>query len=147
MQIIQAHLEHLDAVAKLFDGYRQFYRQPSDLDGAVYFIRERLVQGDSVTFLALDGDKALGFTQLFPSFSSVSMASIWILNDLFVDEAGRGCGVGAALLRHAAAFGVETDAVRLELGTEITNTAAQRLYEKLGWVRETNFYHYSLSTK
>ena len=150
MQIIQANLAHLDAAVALFDGYRQFYQQPHDLDGARRFITERLTSGDSVIFLALGeetGDKqgnALGFTQLYPSFSSVSMAPLWILNDLFVAEAARGRGVGEALLKQAAEFGKETGAVRLELQTEIDNTAAQRLYEKAGWTRETDAYHYSL---
>ena len=149
MQIIQAHLAHLDAVVALFDGYRQFYQQPRDLDGARRFISERLTSGDSVIFLALEDETgdALGFTQLYPSFSSVSMAPLWILNDLFVAKAARGRGAGAALLKRAAEFGASTGAVRLELQTEIDNTPAQRLYEKAGWTRQTDAYHYSLSTK
>lgn len=154
MNIIRAQFNHLEAVSSLLDGYRQFYRQSSNLDGARHFIGERLTKDDSVIFLALDdkeGDKesdkedaALGFTQLYPSFSSVSMAPIWILNDLFVAASARGRGVGEALLLHAAAFGAQSGAVRLELGTEITNVTAQRLYERLGWQREEDFYHYGL---
>ncbi len=146
MQTTQANLAHLDAVVTLFDGYRQFYQQPHDLDGARRFISERLTSGDSVIFLALDDETgdALGFTQLYPSFSSVSMAPLWILNDLFVAKAARGRGVGAALLQRAAEWGAETGAVRLELQTEVDNVVAQRLYEKAGWTRETNAYHYSL---
>ncbi len=149
MQIIQANLAQLDGVVTLFDGYRQFYHQPHDLDGARRFISERLTNGDSVIFLALDeetGD-ALGFTQLYPLFSSVSMGCIWQLNDLFVDAAARGRGVGAALLKRAAEFGASTGAVRLELQTEVDNTPAQRLYEKSGWTREDGIFRYSLPTK
>ena len=146
MQTTQANLAHLDAVVTLFDGYRQFYQQPHDLDGARRFISERLTSGDSVIFLALDDETgdALGFAQLYPSFSSVSMAPLWILNDLFVAKAARGRGVGAALLQRAAEWGAETGAVRLELQTEVDNVVAQQLYEKTGWTRQMDAFHYSL---
>ena len=34
--------------------------------------------------MAFDGDNPIGFVQLYPSFSSVSMMRSWVLNDLFV---------------------------------------------------------------
>ena len=98
-----------------------------DLDSARRFLRGRLATGDSVVLLAFDGAEALGFTQLYPSFSSLGMARIFILNDLFVAPAGRRSGVGAALLDAAAAFGRASGAVRLTLSTEATNTTAQSL--------------------
>jgi GNAT superfamily N-acetyltransferase len=48
---------------------------------------------------------AAGFTQLYPSFSSGSMAPILILNDLFVAPEGRRHGIGTALLDAAADYG------------------------------------------
>src|SRR5512133_197515 len=86
-----------DTLAPLFDAYRTFYGKPADLDGARRFLAERLSRGESVVFLAFDGAEAVGFTQLYPSFSSASMARIFVLNDLFVAPAGRRRGVGAAL--------------------------------------------------
>jgi GNAT superfamily N-acetyltransferase len=88
---------------------------------------------------------ALGFTQLFLSFSSASAARIFILNDLFVIEKARRAGVGRLLLHAAARFGRGTGAVRLTLSTEVTNEKAQALYEKEGWKRQTEFYSYDLS--
>lgn len=108
LQVIPAGLEHLEALASLFDGYRQFYKQESDLTGAKAFLEARLQREESVVFLALEGTEALGFTQLYPSFSSVSMARLWILNDLFVNPAARGKGVGEALLARAVEFARET---------------------------------------
>ncbi|MEO1522663.1 MAG: hypothetical protein AAFU78_18045 [Cyanobacteria bacterium J06633_2] len=87
MKIIQAHLEHLDAVSWLFDNYCVFYQQPSDLNAAKTFLRDRLQNSDSAIFVAVeDALQIVGFTQLYPSFSSVSMERIWILNDLFVEQ-------------------------------------------------------------
>ncbi len=143
--IVRAQHEHLALVVPLFDAYRVFYKQPSDPARAHDFLHQRLHDGDSVIFGALRGDVALGFTQLFPSFSSVVMQRIWILNDLFVSTAARGQGVGEALLRRAEQFARETQAKRLVLSTATDNIAAQRLYEKLGWQRDTVFFYYELS--
>lgn len=134
----------VDAVAALFDAYREFYRQASDLAGARAFIGERLARGESVVFLAEAAGDALGFTQLYPSFTSAGMARIYILNDLFVASEARGRGVGAALLRHAAGFARGEGAVRLALSTEKTNAAAQALYEREGWQRDEAFLGYTL---
>jgi GNAT superfamily N-acetyltransferase len=145
MQIIQAVPEHLDVLVLLFDGYRQFYRQASDLEGAREFLSQRLERGESVIFLALsDSAEGLGFTQLYPSFSSVSMRRLWILNDLFVAPTARKLGVGQALLERARAFARETQAKGLTLQTAVDNLPAQALYESLGWQRETEFYTYNL---
>jgi len=80
----QAGPADLEAIVPLFDGYRQFYGQPSELDRVRAFLKERLARGDAVLLIAEADGRALGFTQLYPSFSSVSMAPIFGLNDLFV---------------------------------------------------------------
>lgn len=140
----QAVLADLDLIAPLFDGYRCFYGKDTDLATARAFIAERLILRESVIFLALDGaDKALGFTQLYPSFSSVSARRIWILNDLFVASPSRGLGVGKALLDAARQFAGQTGAKRLVLSTAHDNPA-QKLYESQAYVRDTEFLHYEL---
>lgn len=145
VQVRQATSADLDLIVPLFDAYRRFYRQSSDLPNARSFLQARLDHRQSTIFLALDESEAVGFTQLYPSFSSVSMARIFILNDLFVSPEGRGKGVGSALLAAAAEFGRQACAVRLVLGTETTNTVAQSVYERMGWVRDTLFYTYELT--
>ena len=147
LKVVQAGLQHLDELADLFDGYRQFYRQASDVSEAKAFLRERLSQGDSVVFIAFLEGKPAGFTQLYPSFSSVSMAQIWILNDLFVAEHARRKGVAQALLERAAGFGKEAGAARLTLTTEVSNEQAQALYEASGWEKDTSSYTYNLSVR
>jgi GNAT superfamily N-acetyltransferase len=98
-----------------------------------------------VIFLAeLDG-LAVGFTQLYPSFSSVSMARVWVLNDLFVAQSARRLGVGQALLQAAADHARALDAVRLSLSTAVDNLSAQALYASKGWMRDQKFFVYNLS--
>ena len=145
MHIVRADMTHLDDVVTLFDGYRQFYHTKSDLVATRLFISQRLELQDSVILLAIEDDNALGFVQLYPSFSSVSMRRIWILNDLFVHADARKRGVGRFLLEQAKKFGIKHHALRLELATEITNAPAQALYESLGWERDNVFYSYSLA--
>ncbi len=146
MNVRRATLEDLDQLVPLFDSYRQFYERPSDPTLARSFLRERLAHGQSVVFLAFDEQqRAIGFTQLYPSFSSVSAARLFILNDLFIHPDARRSGAGAALLRAAADFGRAANAVEIELSTAISNHAAQALYEGEGWRRDEDFYVYRLS--
>lgn len=145
MRIERAEIGDLETVAALFDAYRVFYGQPSDLERARGFIRERLERSDSVIFLARDvAGVALGFTQLYPCFSSVSTGRIWILNDLYVAKEARRQGTGTALLRRARDYSVETQALRIELATAHANATAQALYASEGYVLDTEFRRYSL---
>jgi GNAT superfamily N-acetyltransferase len=142
----QATIFDLDALVPLFDGYRVFYRKPSDPELARQFLRDRFENNESIIFIALRPDgSAVGFTQLYPSFSSASAARIFILNDLFVSPEARRMRMGAMLLSAAARFGKEVGAVRLTLSTEVTNVTAQALYENEGWVRQEDFYAYNLA--
>ncbi len=144
--IRQATIFDLDLIVPLFDAYRQFYRRPGDADLARRFLLDRFHHNESVIFIAVTKQgSAVGFTQLFPSFSSASAARIFILNDLFVSPETRRQNVGASLLQAAAGFGRAMGAVRLTLSTELTNQAAQALYEREGWKRQTDFYFYDLS--
>lgn len=147
--VIQANSTHIEVIASLFDGYRQFYGQPADLSQAHNFILERLMQKESVIFIAVaqntNSFDGLGFTQLYPSFSSVSMQRIWILNDLFVLPKFRNIGVATALLNTAKAFAIDTKARKLILATAIDNYPAQKLYEKAGYSKDAAFYHYQLN--
>ena len=141
--IFRATPEHLSEVARLFDAYRRFYKQESDLARATTFVAARLEQGDSVVLLARSKTTAIGFTQLYPSFSSVAMRRIWILNDLFVTESARHMGVATSLMEEAKRFAFETHAARLALATATDNEPAQALYESTGWVRDKAFIHYT----
>ena len=145
MHIISVTPNEVGLVAPLFDQYRVFYRQPSDPPLAQAFIAERVANRESVIFLALRDGEPLGFTQLYPSFSSVSARRTWILNDLYVAPSCRGQGVGSALLERARAHAQATGAKGLGLQTAVDNLNAQRLYEALGYRRSEGFYSYFLA--
>ena len=147
MEIHQATIEDLEGVSNLFNLYRMFYEAESDLEGAKNYIRERIESKESVIFVVKDKQKYVGFTQLYPTFSSISMKRAWILNDLYVDLEARKQGVGEILLHKAKDFAVESEAKSISLSTAPDNFSAQRLYEKSGYVRDSQFYHYELSLK
>ena len=140
-----AGLRDLDAVAQLFDAYRVFYEQPSDPALSRAFVAERLGVKDSEIFIAERNGEAIGFTQLYPSFSSTRAKRIYILNDLYVAPQGRRSGAARALLTAATAFARENGAIRLTLSTAHTNVAAQALYEAVGWIRDEQFRTYNLT--
>ena len=143
--VMRAEMAHLEQLVPLFVGYREFYKQPPEVERSRAFLRERLERGDSVIFLALREDgAAAGFTQLFPSFSTAALKRLWILNDLFVAPEYRRYGVGRLLMERARTFAVETGALGLALETQTTNATAQALYESLGWQRDREFYTYAL---
>lgn len=135
----------LDAVAQLFDAYRQFYGQAADPARALAFIGARLRHGDAVILLAQRNDAVAGFTQLYPLFSSVRTGRVWQLNDLYVVPAARRHGVGRALLAAARDHAAASGALGLQLETQRSNAAAQRLYAALGWQRDDSSHVYTLT--
>lgn len=144
MEIRNAEQKDLDSLTRLFDLYRVFYKCEPDPASARAFLEERLTQGESHILCAFEGEEMLGFTQLYPSFSSSEMKRIWILNDLFVDPEKRKKGVGGALLDAAREFGHANGATYLSLETQTTNKTAQSLYESKGWERDHEFFTYAL---
>jgi GNAT superfamily N-acetyltransferase len=141
INIRQVTIDDAGLIAPLFNDYRIFYKQPSDIKAAKNFIEERLLKNESVIFLASDDDKAVGFTQLYPVFSSVSLKRAWILNDLFIDASARGKGIGALLLEAAKQLGRATDSKYLVLQTQDDNYAAQHLYNKNEWKKLSDLFY------
>jgi ribosomal protein S18 acetylase RimI-like enzyme len=140
--IQKATINDLESLTVLFDLYRVFYEQTSDLEGAREFLKARILNDESVVFMAVDGEHPVGFVQLYPSFSSVSMVRSWVLNDLYVKEQFRGRGAGEKLIHNAIQFVKETGAKGILLETGKENSNAQRLYEKIGFERESNYFYY-----
>ena len=123
----------LDALALLFDAYRQFYAQPSDKSRARNWLRARIGNNESVVLLAERDGAAIGFTQLYPMYSSVQTARIWVLNDLYVVPERRRHGVARALLKAAEAFGKDDGAAFIVLETTRDNETARALIRGAGW--------------
>jgi ribosomal protein S18 acetylase RimI-like enzyme len=144
MKVTLAQSEDLAKVSILFDRYRVFYNQSSDLEAVRSFLQQRFHQKDSTIFIARNWEQTVGFIQLYPSFSSVSMKRVWILNDLFIDELYRNQGIARLLMGAAENFARETAAIRIILSTQVANLPARSLYRSLGYVRNEDFEHYAL---
>ena len=152
MEIKRINSTQSSLVIELFDKYRVFYKQQSDLALAKDFVQARLDNNESVIFVALIGDndklKPIGFTQLYPKYSSVRTVKNWILNDLYVDAEYRKQGIGENLIKTVMNFAKEHNAKFVELSTAVDNYTAQNLYEQIGFEKQNpdnEFYTYRIS--
>jgi len=144
-KIRQATLNDLENISLLFDLYRQFYKQPSNLPEANRFLNERLINNESIIFIAEESNGTLsGFTQLYPIFTSVGMRRSWILNDLFVKEDFRKKGIARRLIDRSKQLAIESNAAGLLLETSIHNKEGNSLYPSVGFEleRKSNFYYW-----
>ncbi|MEW2922339.1 GNAT family N-acetyltransferase [Muricauda sp. ANG21] len=141
MNIKKATISDLERIVPLFDAYRVFYKQKSDFELARRFLKERFANNESVIFIALEDEEPIGFTQLYETFSSVSLQPSYILNDLYVSPNHRKKGVGEALLNKAKYHCEEMGYKGLALETAADNPA-QKLYERLSWENDPNYIHY-----
>jgi len=146
--IRRATAEDAGDIAKLFDDYRVFFGEQSNMPLAQQFLADRLHHTESVIFFAqTPEEQCVGFAQLYPSFSSVSAGRVWILNDLFVTESARGMGIGTKLLGEIKAFGTDSNAKSILVETMASNSGAQKLYETTGYqeVSDRLFYEQVIS--
>lgn len=141
IRIIRAEARHLEELVRLFDDYRVFYEQDSDTEGARSFLLDRINNEEAAIFMAFKEDIAVGFTQLYTTFSSVSMEPVFILNDLYVNTSFRKKGVGELLLNRAKEYCIKKKYKGLALETA-TDNPAQKLYERLGWEKDSHCFHY-----
>ncbi len=146
MKIREAVKKDLKELSLLFDAYRVFYRQSSNLEGARDFIHDRLTFQDSKIFVAEEKDTLLGFVQLYPRFSSTQLKRTWLLNDLFVSPEARGKQLGIRLIERAKVLAVTTNSVGLMLETEKTNIIGNKLYPKADFILDElhNFYYWDI---
>lgn len=139
MHIVKAELQHVPDLIPLFDGYRIFYRQSSDYAKAKSFLTDRIQHNESIIYIAYDNENAVGFTQLYPLFSSVSMQPMFLLNDLYVEDNYRNQGIGNLLLDKAKQLCKTLNYKGLGIQTEQSNPA-QHLYERLGFVKDPDLH-------
>lgn len=142
MTVRQAAIEDLKQLSSLFNAYRVFYKQESDVNGAQAFLSQRFQNKDSIILVAIRDSQIVGFTQLYPLFSSVFMQRTYVLNDLYVDTAHRQMGIGELLLNAAKKFAISEGAKGLTLETDVDNPA-QKLYERLDWKKDLAVLHYT----
>lgn len=148
--IRKATLQDLDQLTNLFDQYVVFYKNPSNIEKHKSYLKERIENNEATVFLAFDETnpkKAIGFTLIYVTFSSLALNKILILNDLYVDPNVRKNGVGEKLILQAVAMAKELGSNLIRLRTAKSNTVAQGLYNKMGFVREDYLYSYDLTVK
>ncbi len=148
--IRKATLQDLDQLTNLFDQYVVFYKNPSNIEKHKAYLKERIENNEATIFLAFDEnnpEKAIGFTLIYVTFSSLALNKILILNDLYVDPNARKNGIGEKLILEAVALAKELGSNLIRLRTAKNNTVAQGLYNKMGFVREDYLYSYDLTVK
>ena len=141
MHIIKAELQHIPDLIPLFDGYRMFYKQASDYINAKTFLTARIKNKQSVIYIAYDDENAVGFTQLYPLFSSVTMQPMYVLNDLFIEDNYRNQGIGKLLIDHAKKLCYEGNYKGMAIQTASDNPA-QHLYERLGFEKDPDLHFF-----
>lgn len=144
MKIRQANYKDISKLSEIFDTYRQFYGQNTNITGASRFLQDRMEHGQSIIFLAEDSNsgEVSGFTQLYPVFSSISMQRSYILNDLYVKKEFRKQGIAKLLIAEAKTFTKTNSGKGLELSTSTHNKEARTLYSQEGFKQETEFLTY-----
>ncbi|MBX9770611.1 MAG: GNAT family N-acetyltransferase [Candidatus Obscuribacterales bacterium] len=149
LQIRRAELSDVEALLPQFNAYRSFYKMQPAADKARTFLTENISQDRSIIFVAVakqpsGKESIVGFTQLYPRLSSLSMTYYMYLSDLYVDENCRKNGIAKQLMKQAEEYSIANGAIFIELQTENTNTNAQALYESLGYKQENEFRTYVL---
>lgn len=149
LTIEQATIDDLEALVPLFEAYRDFYKCSPDEAGARVFLRDRLSNNESTVFLAWDSGeddagprRAVGFTQLYPTWGSLELGPAWLLYDLYVDPSVRRGGVGRLLLDRGVEHARVQGGKFVLLETAVDNAPAQALYEAAGWKRDEEFFTY-----
>ena len=143
--IKHATIDYLEALVPLFEAYRLFYGQSPDAVGSRVILKNRIIDRESIILLGFKDGRAVGFAQLYPSFSSVSIRRIFIFNDLYVAPSVRRTGMAMTLLQASRKAALAVDGIRIELETGCDNVSAQYLYERTGWIRNSDFVTYGIN--
>ncbi len=147
IQIKKATINHLDDLSKAFDSYRVWYRKTSDIQQATHFLNERISNQESIIYIAIESNTIVGFTQLYPLFSSTRMKKLWLLNDLFVYKDHRGKGISKMLIQKAKDHCLESNACGIILETEKNNQIGNALYPKVDFVLNTTHNYYEWTAR
>jgi ribosomal protein S18 acetylase RimI-like enzyme len=143
-KIYKATPADANIIGPVFDLYRIFYKQKSNIKEACRYIKARLEANESVIFFIKDKERCIGFTQLYPTFDSVNLRKKIVLYDLYVCEDYRRKGNGKILMDAAKDYAQLNKFGSIELSTNKGNIQGQSLYEALGYIRDQEFYSYDL---
>ena len=141
--IIRAATENdVDSLVGVVKRYREFQGVTvQDIYEIRDFFSERIKKLESIILIAISevSGAIIGFVQLYPVFSTVSLLKQWLLNDFYVLEDERSKGIGSALMDAVKEY-FRGAAKGFILVTHKTNTGAKRFYDKHGW--KTNVFDF-----
>jgi GNAT superfamily N-acetyltransferase len=130
----------------LMDAYIvDFYGWPRPARERLEALVDLLAEGREGAQLVVQGEDRdlVGFATLYFTWSTLSVARIAILNDLYVSAAARGSGVAAALFQAARALARDRGCAEMEWQTAADNHRAQAFYAKMGG-RRGDWVSYSI---
>jgi GNAT superfamily N-acetyltransferase len=126
--------EQFERVLPLVAAYQRFYEveQIEDERNRAFFSRFLAPSDDGLLLGAWHVGELVGYACLYWHFTSLVPAETVLMNDLYVNPAGRRQGIGRALIEASAAVARERGAHHLEWVTAPDNETAQRLYDSTG---------------
>lgn len=144
MTVMLAEVAHLKPLSELFDAYRVVCGHSANRPAAEHFLFERLINHESVIYLAWDENRgrAAGFLMLYPGFSSLEMQPVWFMNDLFVHPDYQRKGIARALVQEALSLVRERGDWGLVIMVAPGQEAARELCDRMGFHRDDRFSHY-----
>jgi len=148
MEVIRATTSDIPLLLPLFDRYRFFYEQVSDVKACEEYLRARFSREESAIFIALEIQNgevvALGFSMMYISFSTIGLKKFWSLHDLYVEEEYRKQGIAKMLINKCKELAMEDNPIGVVIESRISNQSAQHLFDSVGFVKEGEHYFYFL---
>jgi GNAT superfamily N-acetyltransferase len=145
VEIAPITAEEFEELLPLIAAYQRFYEveEISDERNRAFFRRFLAPSEDGLLLGARSDGRLIGYACLYWHFSSTEACESVLMNDLYVDEAARGKGVGRALIEASAEVARERGVPFVEWSTAPDNHTAQRLYDSLGAER-SEWFSYEL---
>ena len=144
MDIRACTIEDLELLVPAFDQYRQFYRQESQPEQVREFLKPLIEEEKSKIFLSFEEGELTGFIQLYPSFSSIGLAPIWVLNDFFIFGGSDRRQIAKGLLDAAKMLCEASKGVRVEVTTRKENHRLHKIYRDYGFEKDYKYDYYFL---
>lgn len=145
--ICQISVDKLGELKSLFMDYRTFYGVHRQVDAEVEEFLVGIVNNSKagIFFGYFEGDHLLGFATVYFCYSSVSMTSIAILNDLYVKEENRLKGIGTRLIEHCKDYCSNNGISRLQWLSKKDNHLSGQLYRKFSAL-QADWQYYKIDT-
>ncbi len=124
----------VDELQRLIGELAEYEKLSHMVTGTPAMLRESLfgARPSCEALIAERGGRSVGFALFFTTFSTFLCKPGLYLEDLFVEPAERGAGIGKALLRRLAALAMERGCGRFEWRVLDWNEPSIHFYQSLG---------------